>query len=71
MAKRYESISLGQGQGDKARRLVLECMQKGNWALLQNCHLAQSWMPHLEELVENLGDNTHRDFRLWLTSMPS
>ena len=71
MGKRIESISLGQGQGKKATNLVNDNSQKGGWVLLQNCHLAVSWMPELEKLVENLEDNMHKDFRLWLTSMPS
>jgi len=36
-----------------------------------NCHLATSFMPKLEHIVENLDDSNHRDFRLWLTSMPT
>lgn len=71
MGKRIDSISLGQGQGKKAYALVIENSQKGGWVLLQNCHLAVSWMPDLEKLVEELHDNMHKDFRLWLTSMPS
>ena len=47
-------------------------MERGTWVLLQNCHLASSWMPRLEAIVEQYdGDEMHRDFRLWLTSMPS
>ena len=36
MSKRFESISLGQGQGEKAQKLIRESIQKGGWVLLQN-----------------------------------
>ena len=36
MSKRYESISLGQGQGPKAEKLIRESSQRGGWVLLQN-----------------------------------
>ena len=47
MGKRIESISLGQGQGKKASNMVNDNSQKGGWVLLQNCHLAVSWMSEL------------------------
>lgn len=50
MGERYRSISLGQGQGKKARALVELSCSKGYWVLLQNCHLSISWMPELELL---------------------
>lgn len=28
-------------------------------------------MPKLESIVDNLDDSCHRDFRLWMTSMPA
>ena len=71
MMKKYESISLGKGQGGKATALIDQAKTRGSWALLMNCHLATSFMSTLEAIVENLDDSNHRDFRLWMTSMPS
>ena len=47
-----DTISLGQGQGEKAARSVSLASKRGRWVFLQNCHLAQSWMPQLETLIK-------------------
>ena len=47
-ADRIHGISLGQGQGPKAIKLMEQGMISGDWVLLQNCHLAKSWMGNLE-----------------------
>ena len=71
--KDIQSLSLGQGQGPGAELAILEAAKKGSWVVLQNCHLAESWMKRLESLWEsqvlnNTSVSVHRAFRLWLTS---
>ncbi|KAJ1514588.1 Dynein heavy chain 1, axonemal [Coelomomyces lativittatus] len=70
--KKFLSVSLGQGQGPRAEALLRDGMEKGLWILLQNCHLAPSWMPTLDRFVDSITpDKVHRDFRVWMTSTPT
>jgi len=76
---RYSIVSLGQGQGPVAMKLIENGTKSGDWVILQNCMLARSWMGQLDKIVFELQERTkqpggggvHPDFRLFLTSTPA
>ncbi|XP_059179969.1 dynein axonemal heavy chain 6 [Centropristis striata] len=71
---RVESISLGQGQGPIAEKMIRAALKSGKWVFLQNCHLAVSWMLAMEELIKTFTEpdtSIHENFRLFLSSMPT
>jgi dynein heavy chain, axonemal len=71
---KLKTISLGQGQGPIATQMIEESMKIGAWVVLQNCHLAQSFLGELEKIcadILNDKESIKPDFRLWLTSYPT
>uniref|UniRef100_A0A8C3GQP8 Dynein axonemal heavy chain 1 n=1 Tax=Cairina moschata TaxID=8855 RepID=A0A8C3GQP8_CAIMO len=56
-SKKLSAISLGQGQGPRAEAMMHSAMEQGKWVFFQNCHLAPSWMPSLERLIEGINPN--------------
>ncbi|XP_055873384.1 dynein axonemal heavy chain 6-like isoform X2 [Biomphalaria glabrata] len=72
--ERIQSISLGQGQGPVAEKMIFSAIKNGDWIFLQNCHLAASWMLSMETIVKDIAEkpsDIHKDFRLFLSSMPA
>ncbi|XP_050294811.1 dynein axonemal heavy chain 6 [Anthonomus grandis grandis] len=71
---KLKSISLGQGQGPVAEKMIQEALETGDWIFLQNCHLATSWMLSMEKIVLDIAENAakvNKTFRLYMSSMPS
>jgi len=69
---RFKQLSLGQGQGPIAEEMMSSGRRDGDWILLQNCHLAASFLPTLDRILEQASsEEVHDDFRLILTSMPT
>lgn len=58
---RFHVLSLGQGQGDKAESVIFAAATRGDWVLLQNCHLATGWLPTLSRIITTLGEKPIRD----------
>lgn len=50
-------------QGPRAEAMLHSAMEQGNWVFFQNCHLAPSWMPSLERLIEAIDPSKVR----WVT----
>ncbi|XP_076621651.1 dynein heavy chain at 89D [Colletes latitarsis] len=67
---KFKYLSLGQGQEKTAIELLELAVSRGQWLMLQNCHLLLSFTRELEKLLESTG-KLHPDFRLWLTTDPT
>jgi dynein heavy chain len=67
---KFKFVSLGQGMGPVAQANIETGYQRGHWVMLQNCHLLASWLKTLEKILDGM-HKPHKEFRLWLTTMPT
>ncbi|XP_066546047.1 dynein axonemal heavy chain 10 [Amia ocellicauda] len=69
-ANRLKFLAMGQGQEKVALQLLETAVSRGQWLMLQNCHLLVKWLKDLEKALERI-TKPHPDFRLWLTTDPT
>ncbi|XP_030875567.1 dynein heavy chain 10, axonemal [Leptonychotes weddellii] len=67
---RLKFLAMGQGQEKVALQLLETAVARGQWLMLQNCHLLVQWLKDLEKSLERIS-KPHPDFRLWLTTDPT
>uniref|UniRef100_A0A8C6RAH3 Dynein, axonemal, heavy chain 10 n=1 Tax=Nannospalax galili TaxID=1026970 RepID=A0A8C6RAH3_NANGA len=67
---RLKFLAMGQGQEKVALQLLETAVARGQWLMLQNCHLLVKWLKDLEKSLERIS-KPHPDFRLWLTTDPT
>ncbi|XP_031448519.1 dynein heavy chain 10, axonemal isoform X3 [Phasianus colchicus] len=67
---RLKFLAMGQGQEKIALQMLENVVVRGEWLMLQNCHLLVRWLITLEKALEKI-TNPHPDFRLWLTTDPT
>eukprot|EP00764_Aduncisulcus_paluster_P007054 gnl/Carplike_NY0171/2326_a3133_461.p1 GENE.gnl/Carplike_NY0171/2326_a3133_461~~gnl/Carplike_NY0171/2326_a3133_461.p1 ORF type:complete len:1186 (-),score=357.54 gnl/Carplike_NY0171/2326_a3133_461:181-3237(-) len=64
MEERLSTISLGQGQGPKAKKMIRDATNDGGWVFLANAHLSALWVHELERIVGGInksGENAARE----------
>lgn len=53
-------LALLPPQGPLAEAMMRSSIERGKWVFFQNCHLAPSWMPVLERLIEHINPDKVR-----------
>ncbi|CAM9556184.1 unnamed protein product [Bubo scandiacus] len=67
---RLQLLAMGQGQEKIALQMLENVVVRGEWLMLQNCHLLVRWLVSLEKALEKI-TKPHPAFRLWLTTDPT
>ncbi|XP_036884188.1 dynein heavy chain 9, axonemal isoform X2 [Sturnira hondurensis] len=69
--RNFHNVSLGQGQEVVAEAALNLAAQKGHWVILQNIHLVAKWLSTLEKKLEELSENSHPEFRVFISAEPA
>lgn len=66
------SISLGKGQGERAKSMMMKSSLDGNWCFLSNCHLSVNLLPELENIMDDMfaAGNFQPSFRIFMSASP-
>merc|ERR1711871_390131 len=67
---RYQNISMGQGQEERAEKAIKDFAVNGGWIFLQNVHLMTEWLPSMERALEKAAEHAHQDFRCFISAEP-
>ena len=55
-----------------AEAQIVDSLPKGRWVVLQNCDLGSKWLNWLSRLLDTTPvERMHRDFRVWLVTVPT
>ncbi|XP_048056692.1 dynein axonemal heavy chain 11 isoform X1 [Megalobrama amblycephala] len=68
---KLHNVSLGQGQESVAELAMEKASREGHWVILQNIHLVAKWLGSLEKLLECCCENSHQDYRVFMSAEPS
>ncbi|XP_063753564.1 dynein axonemal heavy chain 10 [Eleginops maclovinus] len=66
---KFKFLAMGQGQEKVALQLLERAVSRGQWLMLQNCHLLVKWLKELEKSLEMI-TKPNPSFRLWVTTNP-
>ncbi|XP_076002796.1 dynein axonemal heavy chain 9 [Genypterus blacodes] len=67
----FHNVSLGQGQEVVAEQALDLAAKSGHWVILQNIHLVARWLGTLEKRLEQQGEGSHENFRVFISAEPS
>uniref|UniRef100_A0A8B9HTW9 Dynein, axonemal, heavy chain 9 n=1 Tax=Astyanax mexicanus TaxID=7994 RepID=A0A8B9HTW9_ASTMX len=67
----FHNVSLGQGQEVVAEQALDLAAREGHWVILQNIHLVAKWLGTLEKKLEQHGEGSSKNFRVFISAEPS